>query len=263
MEKIKVTAVSYINTWPFIYGLEYHNISNQIDILREVPSVCTKRLKTGEAEVGLVPVATWSELPDFEPILEYGIAASGEVRTVLLVSNVPLNKISKIYLDVHSRTSVALVQVLAHFFWNIKPEYISESDNPARFIEGTSAAVIIGDKAFEIYDKFEYQYDLALEWGNFTGLPFVFAGWVARRGFSVDNRRKIIEALEFGTQHIREAIDQYYLPEHNVPTPAEVYTYLTQNIRFALTDDMHKAIILFQNYLQQLKENQILISPKA
>ena len=116
---------------------------------------------------------------NYEIISDYCIGAVGKVKTVVLFSQVPLNQITKIYLDTHSRTSVNLVKVLAREYWKINPEWEQWDETQTNSLP--VSAVMIGDKTFAMVQQYRYTYDLAEEWQDFTNLPFVFACWVANK----------------------------------------------------------------------------------
>src|SRR5262245_24497557 len=121
--KIKVSAVSYLNSKPFIYGLEHSEVKNEIDLQLDVPSTCAAKLFEDKVDLGLVPVAVLPDLDEYHIITDYCIGADGEVGSVLLLSEVPLNEIKTILLDYQSMTSVVLVQILADKFWKIQPSW--------------------------------------------------------------------------------------------------------------------------------------------
>ncbi|MBA3972463.1 MAG: menaquinone biosynthesis protein, partial [Bacteroidetes bacterium] len=177
MQKIKISVVSYLNSKPFIYGLKHSSLMDQIDLELDIPAVCAQKLKERKVDIGLVPIAILPELTEKYIISDYCIGAVGKVASVMLYSDVPLEEIKFVLLDYQSRTSVALVKVLAKKFWKIKPEWINAGVDYENKISGSMAAVIIGDRTFGLNDKYRYAYDLAEEWQKFTGLPFVFACW--------------------------------------------------------------------------------------
>src|SRR5215217_7144760 len=129
MEKIRISAVNYLNSKPFIYGLENSAIRNEIELQLDIPSVCADKLEENKVDIGLVPVAILPELEEYHIISDYCIGADGEVGSVLLLSEVPLNEIKVIQLDYQSRTSVLLAQILAEKFWKIKPQWMDGEEN--------------------------------------------------------------------------------------------------------------------------------------
>lgn len=255
---IVLTAVSYINTWPMIYGLEKSESGKSFQLKKAVPSECARLLRSGEAHAGLVPAGSWPDYPDFKPITPFGICADGTVRTVLLVSEVPIEKIRRIQLDPDSRTSVALAQILSKKYWNITPEFIPLKGviSPCH-IDGYSAAIVIGDKAFEFQNKLPYIYDLAAEWKNFTGLPFVFALWLASPLFPADKEKELEDALSYGVDHTAEAINLYSPGLKNKLEYADLYHYLTVNIRYRRNEDYTQALNLYLSYLTEMKDELI------
>ncbi|MCB0401553.1 MAG: menaquinone biosynthesis protein, partial [Flavobacteriales bacterium] len=173
--KVKVSAVSYLNTLPFLYGIKQSGLEQEIDLSLDIPSDCARKLLNDEVDLGLVPVAIIPQLKEHHIISDYCIGADGPVDTVALFSDVPLEEIENIYLDYHSRSSVTLVQLLAKAFWKIKPNWIRAEEGFIDQIQGTTAGVVIGDRTFGLSKK--YKYDLAEAWKAFTGKPFVFAAW--------------------------------------------------------------------------------------
>ena len=105
MKKIKITAVSYLNTKPLLYGLLKSNLAQSVDLQLNIPSVCAQKLLNGEADLGLVPVAILPELQQPQIISDYCIGTVGAVKTVAIYSHVPIEKVESLYLDYHSRTS--------------------------------------------------------------------------------------------------------------------------------------------------------------
>ena len=181
MEKIKVSCVSYLNSRPFIYGLQNSDIKNEIELSTDTPAECADKVENGLVDIGLAPVAILSEMEEYRIISNYCIGADGEVGSVLLLSDVPLDEIENIFLDYQSRTSVMLAQILAEKFWNIKPHFIESKENYESLIGNTTAGIVIGDRTFQMKEKFKYIYDLSAEWKKFTQLPFVFACWIANK----------------------------------------------------------------------------------
>src|SRR4051812_36736309 len=125
MDKIKISIVSYLNSKPFVYGIEHSDLLNEIDLQQDIPSVCAQKLIDGKVDIGLIPVAVLPLLKEKYIISDYCIGAVGKVASVMLYSDVPLDRISSVLLDYQSRTSVTLVKVLAKNFWKISPEWIS------------------------------------------------------------------------------------------------------------------------------------------
>jgi len=249
MSKLKISVVSYLNSKPFIYGLEHSDLINEIDLQLDIPSTCAQKLIDGSVDIGLVPVAIIPKLKESYIISDYCIGATGKVASVCLYSEVPLNEIKTILLDYHSRTSVTLVKVLAKEHWNISPEWQNASENFENSISGTTAAVIIGDRTFGLENKYAYCYDLAEEWQKLTGLPFVFAAWISNKKLSDEFIQKFNSALKLGLQNIK-SISKSIQEQNQYLTNVEYY--LTQNIDYSLNEPKKEGLARFLTYLKSL-----------
>ncbi|MES2140404.1 MAG: menaquinone biosynthesis protein [Bacteroidota bacterium] len=250
MSKIKISVVSYLNSKPFLYGLNHSGLTNEIDLQLDIPSVCAQKLIDGKVDVGLIPVAVLPQLKEKYIISNYCIGAEGKVASVILYSKVPLREIKNILLDYQSRTSVLLVKVLAGNYWKIDPQWIPAKADYENDIEGTTAAVIIGDRTFELESKYPYAYDLAEEWQKFTQLPFVFACWVANKKLPDHFISEFNRALKFGIDNRTKLIAE--LVEQNT-YPTDIETYLTVNIKYDYDSLKEKALNLFLDYISKMK----------
>lgn len=233
----KISVVSYLNSKAFIKGLE---ADNQFDFRLDVPAECARRLREGEVDIGLIPVATIPEIPNAQIISDYCISAFGEVNSVFLFSNVPVQEIQKIHLDNHSRTSNKLCKLLMQNFWKRDVKYEQRSTNLVELKE-YEALVLIGDRTFDQIGKYKYQYDLSDEWRKYCSMPFVFATWVANKNLSEDFVRAFNEALANGLSKIDEVILENQLDYFDVDD------YLKNKIQYHLNEDKFKAIDLFLN----------------
>ncbi|HAN17281.1 MAG: hypothetical protein A2X13_00350 [Bacteroidetes bacterium GWC2_33_15] len=251
MTKIKVSAVSYTNSVPFIYGLENSPIINHIELSKDYPSVCAQKLLENKVDIGLIPVAVIPKLNHYEILSNYCIGASGPVRSVILASFCPLNEIKTIYLDYHSRSSVMLSRVLAHKFWNIRVKWTDTIEGFENRINKNEAAVIIGDKALLLEKNFPYVYDLAEEWIKYTGLPFVFAAWVSNKPLGNLFKTEFGNALKIGINSIdklNQCFDFSHLPPH-----IDVLDYFKNNIDYNLDEQKQKGMNLFLKYAEEIQ----------
>jgi len=246
LDKTWVGAVSYLNTKPLIYGFEQGAMTDDVHLILDYPSNLAKRMNKGELDVALLPIAAIADLERPFIFSNYCIGADGAVASVCLFSEVPLEQIETIYLDYQSRSSVALLKVLLKNHWKKEVELIQADADYITKIKGKSAGLIIGDRAFEQLKNFEYIYDLAAEWKEFTGLPFVFAAWVATKNLSEDFVRQFNEACAFGFKHLQEIIATQRYQHYNLER------YYTKNISYQLNDEKHKAIELFKQYISKL-----------
>lgn len=245
-EKIKVSAVSYSNSYPFIFGLRNHSVIDQIDLQLDTPADCAKKLISAEVDLGLVPVAIIPRLNESHIITNCCIGADGAVDTVCLFSEVPLDEIEEVILDYQSRTSVQLVQLLAEKYWKISPNWKSADVNFIKHIKGKTAGVVIGDRAFPLLSKFPIVKDLAKEWKMFTGLPFVFACWVSNKPLKSEFVANFQEALNFGLENKKVAIAS--MANGNNET---LVRYVEKAISYKLDDKKLQALKLFHDWLSK------------
>ena len=207
MKKIRVGIVNYLNTKPLLYGLERSPIKDRIELVGAYPSRLAQMLRDGEIDTGLIPVAAIPQLPSWHIVGRHCIAAEGEIASVCLFSEVPMDRIEKVYLDYQSRSSVALLKWLMKEYWGISPELIEATDeNYRQQIKGATAGLVIGDRALEQRKLSTFIYDLGSEWRAITGLPFVFAAWVSTKPLPEEFIQLFDEANALGLQHIDEIV---------------------------------------------------------
>jgi len=242
--KIKVSAVSYLNTKPLLYGIERHPVMDDIELSLEYPAIIAQHLREDMVDIGLVPVAAIPSIPNARIISDYGIAAEGKVASVCIFSRVPIEEIDSIYLDYQSRTSVRLAQVLLKHYWKIEVPIMQAPEDYINLIEGKTAGVIIGDRALQQLPNFKYIYDLADYWKTFTGLPFIFAAWVANKDLPEAFITKFNEANANGLAHIDEVVTENPIDYY------DLQIYYRQNIKYNLNEQNRKGLELFLEYLK-------------
>ena len=241
--KVKVAAVSYLNTKPLLYGFRNHPVMEMMELSMDYPAKIAQQLIDGEVDVALVPVAIIPKLKEYHIIADYCIGAEGPVASVCLFSEVPLNEIKRIYLDYQSRTSVALLQVLVREYWKLDVEFINTSGHYQDKIKGTDAGVVIGDRALVQRKVSPYIYDLAENWMRFTSLPFLFAAWISNKALPAAFISQFNDATGIGTKNIPAVVAE---------NPFEVYdlaTYYTHNISYPLTPAKRQGMQRFLGYL--------------
>ena len=246
---IKISAVSYLNTYPFVYGIRESGAIQDAVLNLEVPSVCARNFMEDKADIALVPAGALPEIGATSLLSEFCIGATGPVKTVLLLSTVPLQEIKTIFLDFDSRTSVRLVKVLAANFWKISPEWVGLEPGQAQERKTLESVVAIGDKTFALRDRYPYVYDLAEEWIRFTSLPFVFAVWIRKDNIPRNFLNAFCKALEFGVNRKAESINYF---RNQLPPDVDCLDYLEHNISFTFDRDKQKGLELFLNYLKEL-----------
>ena len=242
MVKIKVLAVSYFNTIPFVNGLKKSELINTIDLQLDYPSICADKLINGDVDLALVPVVVIPKLKNYYIISDYCIGANGPVDTVCLYSDVPIDKIVSIGLDYQSRTSVALLKILLKEYWKLNPELKKADVGFEDDIKGKHAALVIGDRAFSLNSKHEFIYDLSAIWKKMTGLPFVFAAWVSNKELPQDFINAFNKALEKGLSNIDKALA---LEGDSYPNCENPEDYLNNKISYSLDAEKQKGMELF------------------
>ena len=241
MNKIRISAVAYTNTKPFIYGINHSDILNQIDLSLDIPSDCAAKLIDGTVDVGLIPVAAIPHVPDANIISDYCIGSVGAVNSVFIFSNVPVSEIRTLRLDSHSRTSNNLAKVLLKFHFKQEVSYTTDVNVQ------TDAIVLIGDRTFGKKGDYAFVYDMGEEWMNFTGLPFVYAAWVANKVIPEAFINEFNTALKNGLAARKELLKT--LPVNPV---FDLDDYLMHKLDFELTDKKREALSLFLSYIEQL-----------
>ena len=237
--KIRVGAVSYLNTKPLVWGFEQGGLKEEIDLSFEYPALLADQLRKNEIDIGLIPVAAMPGIPSAKIISDFCIGANGAVASVCLFSKVPLQEIETILLDYQSRTSVALLKVLLKEHWKMTPKLQDTSADYENGVEGSTAALIIGDRAFPQRHLHPYIYDLAEEWKVMTGLPFVFAAWVANKELPIEFIQKFNVVAGSGMKHLQEIVAE------NISADYDLMKYYTENIDYDLTEEKRKALSLF------------------
>ena len=154
-----ISVVSYINTIPFLYGINKKFLNEKFTLSLDYPSICANKILSKQVDIGLVPVTTLNQSNRIRIITDYCISAKGEVGTVCLFSDVPINQIKQIYLDYQSNTSVELLKILLKDFWKIAPELILTKPGYESYIKNEKAGLVIGDRAFSLQKKHIFTYD--------------------------------------------------------------------------------------------------------
>ncbi|MFH1159875.1 MAG: menaquinone biosynthesis protein [bacterium] len=248
MEPIKISAVSYLNTFPFVFGIKTSGELDDVDLQLDIPSLCADKLKQGTVDLALVPVGAIPELKDPILVSDFCIGAVREVKTVLLLSQVPLKKITEIALDYDSRTSVHLVKVLARHFWKIDSRWKSLEPGGAEQVRGIESLLAIGDKTFRLVKEYPYVYDLAAEWIRFTSLPFVFAVWMAIKPLPEGFLAKFNNALAYGIRRKNE-VPEFF--SNRIPPEIDVLRYYEENISFVLDEKKLEGMRLFLSFINE------------
>jgi chorismate dehydratase len=251
MNKIRISAVKYANTYPFIYGLIESGFEKKVILETDHPADCAAKLIDGRVDIGLIPVAALPLVKEHHIISDYCIGACGNVRTVMLLSNCPFKKIRNICLDYRSLSSVNLTKVLAKNSWKREFRWINTSKAfDFRNIGHDEAVVLIGDQCFEFENSFRYQIDLANEWKEFSGLPFVFACWASNKQLDNVFIKEFNKALALGVNNIDAVVDKF--GQAGTITGEILRTYLIENIDFNFNDEKKTGLKLFLELMGKL-----------
>ena len=242
-KRIRVGAVSYLNTRPLIFGVKRSGLVNRIDLIEDYPSKIAAMLLNDEIDVGLIPVAVIPQMKQHFIVTDYCIGAEGEVASVALFSEVPMEQIEKVVLDYQSKTSVSLAKILLKEYWKKNVVFEDAKEDFIDHINGTTAAVVIGDRALQLTHHSKYVYDLGLAWKSFTGMPFVFAAWIANKPLDDAFLDAFNRANAYGIKHMEEVLAEVSFADYDLKK------YYTKNISYELTDLKREAL---QNFISML-----------
>lgn len=265
MGKLRISIVEFLNTAPLVWGFTDGPLAGKYELLFAVPSQCAEDLRAGRADVGIIPSIEYQRMEDVVALPGMAIASKQEVRSLLVVSKVPIEAAKSFALDTNSRSTVGLAHILSRRHWNIDPEFIDMPPDPEKMLARADAALVIGDPALRLrlrVDALEakapgtggctccdgddeqpipgvetlFLYDIAQQWREMTGLPSVLAIWVARRGVLTPEMIADFQASrEYGLARISEIAEGAAL-KLELP-PRDLESYLTENINFSLDEE--------------------------
>lgn len=259
MKRLRISAISYLNTAPLMWDFEHgaSGTRSLFEISYTLPSQCAVSLREGSADIGIIPAAAYTSIPNLAILPGVAIASRQAVRSILLVSKVPLEKIKTVALDTSSMTSVALTKVLFSRWWGANRTFIPMAPDVEQMLQACDAGLVIGDPALKIDRACYVTHDLAEEWIRLTGKPFVFAFWAVRqaalRGLSRDCDLAAVfqESRDHGL--LPESLDRIaheWGPRLGLGQE-EVKAYLTDNIHYSLDPECLNGLHLFYQYAQE------------
>jgi chorismate dehydratase len=263
MGKLRVSAISFLNTAPLMWDFDQGEppaadgatrSTAHFDITYTIPSNCAEALRAGTADIGIMPIAAYVSIPGLVIIPDVSIAAKNPVRSILLLSKVPLEKVRTVAADTSSRTSVALTQVLFAKWWGGQREFIPMAPDAPKMLAQCDAALLIGDAALTAQRGSYLAYDLAEEWQRHTGKPFVFAFWAVRLAAlnELENDLDVAKAFQQSRDHGLQpenlrVIARAWGRRLGMPE-AEIIRYLTRNIDYSLDEANRQGMELFFRY---------------
>ncbi|MGC2185866.1 MAG: menaquinone biosynthesis protein [Terriglobales bacterium] len=257
MRRLRISAISYLNTAPLMWDFEHGDAGSAFDVSYTVPSRCASDLAAGSADIGIIPAAAYASIPGLAILPRVAIASKRPVRSILLVSKVPLEQIRSVALDTSSLTSVALTKVLFAKWWGAGRTFTSMAPDIDKMMEAHDAGLVIGDPALKI-DRSRYlTHDLAEEWIRLTGKPFVFAFWAVRQSAlkdaptALDLAGVFQDSRDHGLQPSNlDQIARDWAPRVGL-SESEIRTYLTENIYYDLDPACLSGLQLFYRYASE------------
>jgi chorismate dehydratase len=252
---LRLGSVSYLNAKPLIYGLDE---ADDLRLLLDVPSRLIDGLRDRRFDVALLPVIDYQRLAGLKVLCAGGIGCDGPTLTVRIFSRVPIAQIKMLACDTDSHTSVALARVILAESFGVRPEFVDLNHDDSDAGGQAEARLLIGDKV--VCDEpvgFAHQLDLGEAWKNLTGLPFVFAAWMARQGIDLgDLPQRLETAKRQGMAHIEEIVARHAIPRGWPATLA--FQYLTANLKYDIGPRQLEAIRQFH---QLAAKHGIIASP--
>jgi chorismate dehydratase len=274
MGKLRVSIVDYLNTAPLVWGLTDGPLAGRYDLSFTTPSLCAEALRSGQADLAIIPAVEYTRIPGLVILPDMAVAARGEVRSILLLAKKPVQLVRRIALDTSSRSSVALVRLLCRSFWRISPEFVDASPDPAAMLANADAALLIGDPALRVRIEMDalhskqaappgagccdgdaselvvpavdtlFLYDVAQQWREMTGKPCVLAVWAGRREVVTPQVvADFLESRDYGISRISDIAEGAAL-KLNLP-PNALESYLRDSIDFYLDRDNIAGLELF------------------
>ncbi len=258
MRRLRISAISYLNTAPLMWDFEHGDTSQEFDVSYTLPSVCARALQGNTADIGIIPAAAYSQIPGLEILPDIAIASKRAVRSILLVSRVPIEKVRSIALDTSSMTSVALTKVIFEKWFGSGRTFTAMEPNLDKMLAVHDAGLLIGDPALQVDRSRYHTLDLAEEWIRHTGKPFVFAFWAVRqealRDFtpSFDLAAIFQQSRDHGLEALSiSSISRQWGPRLGL-SEEEVRSYLTTNIYYHLDEPCLEGLRLFYRYAAEI-----------
>jgi chorismate dehydratase len=253
MSRLRISAISYLNTAPLMWDFEHSNAGRGFDISYTLPSDCARALQAGTADIGIIPAAAYAQLPGLVVLPGVAIASRRPVRSILLVSRVPVDQIRSVALDTSSMTSVALTRILFEKWLGGGRTFTSMSPDIENMLAHHDAGLVIGDPALQI-DRSRYlTLDLAEECK-----PFVFAFWAVRRAASRESAsaQDLAAVFQQSRDHGLEPASLHHIAREWSPrlkiSEADVLSYLTESIYYQLDAPCLEGLQLFYRYAAEV-----------
>jgi chorismate dehydratase len=268
--KLRISIVQYLNTAPLVWGFTNGPLRGKYDLSFTVPSQCAEQLRTGQADVAIIPAIEYQRIDDLVILPDMAIASKKQVRSLLIIAKKPIEKVKSFALDRSSRSTQTFTRILFAEKWKIAPQFFEAPPDLGAMLQQADAALLIGDPALRIAVGIEksswpgakgqticqaatlgiagpellYVYDVVGEWRSLTGLPAVLAVWAARRDVATpDVAADFLASRDFGLSRIPEicfdAARELELPQRTLES------YLRDNIDFSLDEENRRGLELY------------------
>jgi len=275
--KLRISIVQYLNTAPLVWGFTNGPLQGIYDLSFTVPSQCAEDLRTGQADIAIIPAIEYQRIDDLVILPDMAIASKKQVRSLLIVSKKPIEEVKSLALDRSSRSTQALTRILCAEKWKIAPRFFEASPDLAEMLDEADAALLIGDPALRISLGIEkdsqigaegqticpaatlgitssemlYVYDVVSDWQSLTGLPAVLALWAARRDVATPEvTADFLASRDFGLSHIAEIS---YDASFELELQAQaIEAYLRRNIDFSLDAENRRGLDLYYQHAARL-----------
>jgi len=258
MQRLRISAISYLNTAPLMWDFEHGDTGGNFEISYTFPSSCARALSEGSADLGIIPAAAYVQIPGLQILPDVAIASRRAVRSILLVSQIPVELVRTVALDTSSMTSVALTKILFEKWLGGGREFVSMEPNIEKMLEQCDAGLLIGDPALQVDRRKYHTIDLAEEWIRYTGKPFVFAFWAVRGEAltAADPKLDLATIFRESRDHGLQPENLAHLEREWAPrvglTESEVHSYLTENIHYQLDSGCLQGLRLFYQYAAEI-----------
>jgi chorismate dehydratase len=258
MSRLRISAISYLNTAPLMWDFEHGEAGRAFDISYTLPSACARALADGTADIGIIPAAAYAEIPGLQLLPDVAIASRRAVRSIVLVSKVPIENVRTVALDTSSMTSVALTKILFEKWLSGGRTFTAMAPDIDKMLAKHDAGLLIGDPALKIDRARYHTLDLAEEWIRHTGKPFVFAFWAVRSAAltEADSSLDLPTVFQKSRDHGLEPSSLNQIAREWAPrlglTEADVRSYLTQNIHYQLDAGCLEGLRLFYKYAAEI-----------
>ena len=258
MRRLRISAISYLNTAPLMWDFEHGQAGREFEISYTVPSLCAKALAEGTADIGIIPAAAYAQIPGLQVLPEVAIASRRAVRSILLVSQIPVELVRTVALDTSSMTSVALTKIFFEKWMGGGRTFTSMEPDIEKMLNECDAGLLIGDPALQVDRQRYHTVDLAEEWIRYTGKPFVFAFWAVRGEALREADPAIDLACVFRNSRDHglrpeslELISREWAPRLRLGE-ADVRSYLAENIHYELDPGCIEGLRLFYRFAAEL-----------